>query len=373
MDTEMTQELPEHPEEIRIGGIEGGATHSTFIIMDGKGKVLTQVNGPSTNHWLLGMDETAARINAMVNKGKQAIKMSELVPLDCLCLSLSGCEEEKTNQQLVETIQQKYPNIAKVCDIQSDTMGSLRTALPNGGIVLIAGTGNNALLVNSDGKTITCGGWGHFMGDEGSAFWIAHRACKYVLDDIDDFIQAPKPVNYVWAAMRHYFNVTNTNELLPHFYKDFNKITFAKFTMEIVTGCEKKDPLCLHILAENARHLAKRIIVLSKKTHNDIKLVHGGLKIVCIGSVWKSWDFMKDAFLDKIHESRTLDELTLIRLITSSAIGACYLAAEKINWLFTKPYENNIEIFHHYVRNNYVKPEATKDITEHEKYVLCRN
>lgn len=101
--------------------------------------------------------------------------------------------------------------------------------------------------------------------------------------------------------------------------------------------------------------------------------MRGGLNIVCVGSVWKSWDLIKDAFLDKIHESKALDELSLIRLTTSSAIGACYLAAEKINWLFTKPYENNFEIFHHYVRNNYVKPEATKDKMDQDKYVLCRN
>ena len=54
-------------------------------------------------------------------------------------------------------MQQKYPNAAKTYYINSDTIGSLRTALENGGIVLIAGTGSNALLVNLDGTTTTCG------------------------------------------------------------------------------------------------------------------------------------------------------------------------------------------------------------------------
>ncbi|XP_024227790.1 N-acetyl-D-glucosamine kinase isoform X1 [Bombus impatiens] len=357
-------ELPEHPEEIRIGGIDGGGTQSTLVIIDGKGTPLTEVKGPSTNHWLLGIAEATARINAMVERGKQNIGISELIPLDCLGLTLSGCGEESTDRQLTAMMKEKYPNVAKAYYVNSDAIGSLRTGLPNGGIVLIAGTGSNALLMNLDGTIIRCGGWGHFMGDEGSAFWIAHRACKYVFDDIDGLAPAPKPISYVWPAMRHYFNVTDRKEILPHFYKDFDKSIFAMFAKEIVTGCEKKDPLCLYIISENGRYLAKHVIALSRKAHNDLKLAKGGLKVVCVGSVWKSWDVMKDVFIDEIHESRALDELTMIRLTATAALGACYLAAEEIDWFFTKPYEDNIEVFHQYKRKNYIKPRATNDSSE---------
>ncbi|XP_053976911.1 N-acetyl-D-glucosamine kinase isoform X2 [Hylaeus volcanicus] len=364
------KDLSQYAEEIRLGGIEGGSTHSTLVIIDGKGTQLTEVKGPNTNHWTIGMTETAARINAMVLRGKEALNIPETVPLDCLGLSLSGCEEEKTNRLLVETMQQNYPNVAKDYVVTSDTMGSLRTGLDTGGIVVIAGTGSNALMIDPDGKVTGCGGWGHMMGDEGSAYWIAYRACKYIFDDIDGLCQAPEPISYAYPALRIFFNISDRKDMLPYLYTNFDKSKFASFAMEVANGCEKKDPLCLHILRENGVLLAKHIVALARKAGNDIKLHEGGLNVICVGSVWKSWGFMKDAFLEEIHDSHAMDELTLLRLTASSAIGAGYLAAEKIDWIFTKPYEKNVNVLYHYKRENYVKP--TIKIESEVQLVSCK-
>lgn len=344
--------------EIMMGGVEGGSTISTFVIMNGRGEVLTELKGPQTNHWALGMEETAARISAMIKKGKENLGILESQPLDCVGLSLSGCEEDTTNDLLRETLLKNHPTAARDCVVASDSLGSLRTGLERGGIVLIAGTGSNALLINADGKIHGCGGWGHLMGDEGGAYWIAHRACKYVFDDLDGLSKSPQPISYVYPAMRSYFKAKDQKTMLPHWYTNFNKCNIANFTKEIAIGCEKGDPLCMLVFEEAGQQLAKHVIAVGKKAHNDLKLDRGGLKVICVGSVWKSWKFLEKGFIEEIHRSGLLDELSLMKLEVSPAVGACYLAAEKIHCEFAKSYDENTKVFFHYKRDNYAKTET---------------
>lgn len=61
-----------------------------------------------------------------------------------------------------------HPEASESYVVCSDTMGSVFTSSPNGGLVLIAGTGSNALLSNPDGTNYSCGGWGNMLADEGS-------------------------------------------------------------------------------------------------------------------------------------------------------------------------------------------------------------
>lgn len=100
------------------------------------------------------------------------------------------------------------------------------------------------------------------------AYWIAHRACKYVFDDIDGFVEAPESISYVWPAMRSYFNVTDRSGILSYLYANFDKSIIAGFAKEIAVGCERGDPLCLKIFEEAGQLLAKHIIAVSKKAHN---------------------------------------------------------------------------------------------------------
>ena len=212
-----------------FGGVEGGATHSTLILFNEEGNVLAEIEGMGTNLFQIGMAETCHRIASM---NQEALKKAGLPPdstkLETLGLSLSGCEVEETNLELAKTLMDLYPGMVKcVPKVCSDTVGSLLTASDKGGVVLISGTGSNSLLVNPDNSIARCGGWGHALGDEGSAWWISQKAMKIWFDDEDNLIKSPHPTTAVANAVKEYFGIKDRFGLLTHCYDKFEKPHFA--------------------------------------------------------------------------------------------------------------------------------------------------
>ena len=103
-----------------------------------------------------------------------------------------------------------------------------------------SGTGSNSLLVNPDGSEARCGGWGHVLGDEGSAWWIAQKAMKFWFDDEDNLIKPPFPSDKIANAIKKYFGINDRFGLLTFCYDKFDKPHFAgKHTHTVSSNRQK--------------------------------------------------------------------------------------------------------------------------------------
>jgi glucosamine kinase len=70
--------------------------------------------------------------------------------------------------------------------VVDDTEAALAGAFGAGpGVIVIAGTGSNALGQSGDGRTARAGGYGFLVGDEGSAYWFASQAMRAALRSHD--------------------------------------------------------------------------------------------------------------------------------------------------------------------------------------------
>ena len=90
--------------------------------------------------------------------------------------------------------------------------------------------------------------------------------------------------------------------LLTHCYDSFSKANFASLTRRIAEAAVSGDVLCCWLFEEAGRMLGRHIRALAPAISPELTSAPGGLSIVCVGSVWKSWDLLKRGFLAGIKD-----------------------------------------------------------------------
>ena len=153
---------------MRIIAIDAGGTKARFALYDENGVELKRLEHPSLHPLQIGYAQMAAALRV----GVDAIRDNEMV--DFISFGLAGYGQNQEIRTSIETaIHKKFP-FERYC-IQSDVDCALMAALKGqDGLMLIAGTGSIA-LASYQGQRHRVGGWGYWIGDEGSAFWIGKQ------------------------------------------------------------------------------------------------------------------------------------------------------------------------------------------------------
>lgn len=179
------------------------------------------------------------------------------------------------------------------------------------------------------------------LGDEGSAFWIVLQTIKTIYNDADRFVIAPYSTDYLKKELFEYFGMKDLFGIISILYPPSGKLDkafIARFCVQgIVKGCQQKDALSLHLMrnagAVLGNHVKACIPNMDETLIQESK--NAGLKIICVGSVWKSWEFMKDGFLAGLRpltdEEKSLRKVCLLTLkeTAKASVGAAAWASKK--------------------------------------------
>jgi N-acetylglucosamine kinase-like BadF-type ATPase len=235
-----------------IFGIDGGGTSSRLRIETIGGDLLFRAEGGGTNLNSNPRAVVAATLSSLFSAAYSS--GIGLEPKDCAAgfASSAGVDKE-ADRDAFALLLREATGIACPIAAGNDAEASLVGALGDTeGLLLIAGTGSIAYGRSRDGAQVRAGGWGHVLGDEGSAFSISLQAVSRSFRSMEG---RDIPTSLMGDALE-FFGGAEPEDLLRAFYGEFDKAAIARFARAVGAARDRGDLLALDIFARAARDLA---------------------------------------------------------------------------------------------------------------------
>jgi N-acetylglucosamine kinase-like BadF-type ATPase len=168
-----------------VAGIDGGATQTRVVIVDEKGRALGAGAAGPSNYGAAPLDVVRRSLRAALQQAYNAAGVS-LASLDAFFAGMAGVTTDADRHTIEDVI--------RACGLRDDATleidHDIRIALAGGlagqeGIVLIVGTGSSCYGRRTDGQSWQAGGWGHWIDDVGSAYWLVIEALEAAVRDYD--------------------------------------------------------------------------------------------------------------------------------------------------------------------------------------------
>ncbi len=291
-------------------GIDGGGTRTTAAVSDEKGNVLLKAEGKSINFYSVGMEKARENLSDVINEIHKKLGEIKFKSSFIGCSALDDEADEKTINALCDGI------------INSEKIGmnsDVFVALASSGedkcrIVAICGTGSIVTGIDENGNVKTKGGWGHIIGDEGSAYSIAVNSLKASAMLYDEGQKTP-----LVKCAEEYFGVEDLRKAIDKIYsQETTKDVLADFAKK-VAEIAKEDFVAKTVILNEAHYFAKTVLALLNEMRNCTLLsLYGG--------VFQHNELFKASFIDDIKEFHSDLKIELLTLPPEE--GALKIARE---------------------------------------------
>lgn len=244
-----------------VVGVDGGGTRTRVLLADANGTELARVEGPGTALSASTESVAADIIKSLIGEALQKAERTETRPAVCV-VGVAGAGQERAAQALWSALASR--RVADDVSVQADATVALDDAFgDSAGVLLIAGTGSVAYSRAPDGRLERCGGWGPFVGDEGSAAWLGRRALSVVTASHD----GREPETALTGAVLTALELEAIEDIIP-WALDASPATLATLVPVVVQVASTGDlranaliSLCVEELVLHVRTLARRCFV----------------------------------------------------------------------------------------------------------------
>jgi N-acetylglucosamine kinase-like BadF-type ATPase len=301
-------------------GIDGGGTKTKCVVTDFDFKQVYEATGGPSNFFILGTEKVSETIFNLLEECSENLKC-RFDDFTSIVLGTAGAGR-RINAEMMEQSFISYANsknvFVKRFRVESDARISLEAAFSGKpGSILIAGTGSIMIGKDSRGNIHRVGGFGRYIGDEGSGYSLGKKG----LNALSKFYDGRGELTMLSKLVSNHFKINDMDSLINAVYK--NNFDIASVAQDVIYAAKKDDPVCLRIVNEETDELILHIKIMKDKLNET------PLNVCFSGSIIATDNFFSRTLLKKIKDK--LPDVNIKEPELQPVLGAIMLAKEYLN------------------------------------------
>ncbi|MEI7812575.1 MAG: BadF/BadG/BcrA/BcrD ATPase family protein [Ignavibacteria bacterium] len=299
-------------------GIDGGATKTACIATDMDRNILFECFGGPSNFLITGADKVSEMLFSLITRCRDKLQCS-YSDFASIVLGTTGAGRRTDAEELELSFKActAAHSVSLPFHVESDAMVALEGAFSGkAGSILISGTGSVMFGKDASGSIHRVGGFGRFIGDEGSGYVIGRNGLSLLSKEYDGRGSKTMLSELVSAK----FNISDPDRLITAIYK--NQFDIASVAPLVIEVAEKGDRLCKSVLIQECSELIEHIRAMIKKINEPT------LNLSLTGSIITSDNYFSGIFKERIAES--LPNVKIQKPDYPPAMGAIIMALQRL-------------------------------------------
>lgn len=299
-------------------GIDGGGTKTHCVIANENREFLFECFGGPSNFIMIGTQVVSETILSLINQCTESLKIRH-EDIEAVVLGTTGAgrraDAELLEKDFLAHCEKQNIRI-KDFHVISDALAALEGAFSGKpGSILIAGTGSIMFGKDPQGVIHRVGGFGRFIGDEGSGYSLGRKGLTAVAKAFDGRGDQTK----LSDKLRDKFGIKSLDDLITLIYK--NNFDIASFAKVVIDTADEGDLVARYIIIEEIEALALHIQTMFEKFN-----VHK-MRLAFIGSLITNRNIYSNALYDKMYTD--FPQIKVIEPELNPAQGALIVGMER--------------------------------------------
>jgi len=299
-------------------GMDGGGTKTHCLLTDENCNILYECSGGPSTFLILGTEKVSETLAGLIQESTAYLKIK---PEDILSVVIgtTGAGRRSDAEKLERDFLVYANSIGLPINnfhVESDAKAALEGAFSGQpGCILIAGTGSIMFGMDEEGAVQRVGGFGRFIGDEGSGYMLGKKGLIVVAKSYDG--RGGKTI--LSDLISEKFNISSSEVLITELYR--NNFDIASVAPLVLEAAEKGDEAALAIIEQELDELMLHVKAMREKIKTPV------MDISFIGGILSNDNIYSRKFIEKIHKK--FKDVNIKKPDSNPAFGAVLMAKKQ--------------------------------------------